>query len=112
MARTEAFTVRTEPEIVHQLDDMAESLDRSRNYIVNQALKEYLHHHAWQNEKINQDTAAADRGELVEHEDVMHEMETIAQPSPEDEFFNCAGIWEDREIDQAAIHVKAWPERE
>jgi predicted transcriptional regulator len=31
---TEAFTVRTDPDIVHQLDHMADSLDRSRNYTV------------------------------------------------------------------------------
>lgn len=28
---TEAFIVRTESEIVHQLDSMADALDRSRN---------------------------------------------------------------------------------
>jgi len=51
---TEAFTVRAESELVHQLDHLADSLDRSRNYLVNQALKEYLEHHAWQIEKITQ----------------------------------------------------------
>jgi predicted transcriptional regulator len=74
---TEAFTVRTEPDIVHQLDSMAESLDRSRNYLVNQAIKEYLEAHAWQIEKITQGIAAADRGELVEHEQVMQEMDDL-----------------------------------
>ena len=33
------------PIIVHQLDHMADSLDRSRNYLVNQAIKEYLQTH-------------------------------------------------------------------
>ncbi len=112
MASTEAFTVRTEPDVVHQLDQMASSLDRSRNYLVNQALKEYLQHHAWQIEKTNQGIAAADRGEVVEHDDVMREMETIVQHSPGDDFFDCAGIWEDREIDQASIRAKAWPDRQ
>ena len=49
---TEAFTIRAESEIVHKLDDLAGSLDRSRNYLVNQAIKEYLETHAWQVEKI------------------------------------------------------------
>ncbi|MDP2204514.1 MAG: ribbon-helix-helix domain-containing protein [Methylicorpusculum sp.] len=44
--------------MVHQLDHMAESLDRSRNYIVNQALREYLKTHAWQLEKIAQGIGA------------------------------------------------------
>ena len=73
----EAFTVRTEPDIVHQLDSMAESLDRSRNYLVNQAIKEYLEAHAWQIEKITQGIAAADRGELVDHDQVMQEMDDL-----------------------------------
>jgi predicted transcriptional regulator len=71
---TEAFTVRAESDIVHQLDHLADSLDRSRNYLVNQALKEYLEQHAWQIEKITQGIAAADRGELVDHDEVMKEM--------------------------------------
>jgi predicted transcriptional regulator len=74
---TEAFTVRAESELVHQLDHLADSLDRSRNYLVNQALKEYLEHHAWQIERITQGIAAADRGELVAHDDVMREMEDL-----------------------------------
>lgn len=76
---TEAFTVRAESDIVHQLDHLAGSLDRSRNYLVNQALKEYLQQHAWQIEKISQGIAAADRGELVDHDDVMKEMEDLIE---------------------------------
>jgi len=76
---TEAFTVRAESDLVHQLDHLADSLDRSRNYLVNQALKEYLKHHAWQIEKITQGIAAADRGELVDHDEVMREMENLIE---------------------------------
>jgi predicted transcriptional regulator len=76
---TEAFTIRAETEIVHKLDDLAGSLDRSRNYLVNQAIKEYLETHAWQIEKITQGIAAADRGELVTHDDVMREMEELIE---------------------------------
>jgi len=76
---TEAFTIRAETEIVHKLDDLAGSLDRSRNYLVNQAIKEYLETHAWQIEKITQGIAAADRGELVAHDDVMREMEDLIE---------------------------------
>ena len=76
---TEAFTVRAESDIVHQLDDMAGSLDRSRNYLVNQAIREYLASHAWQIDKINQGIAAADRGEVVAHDQVMQEMEDLIE---------------------------------
>ena len=76
---TEAFTIRAETDIVHKLDDLAGSLDRSRNYLVNQAIKEYLKTHAWQVEKITQGIAAADRSELVAHDDVMREMEDLIE---------------------------------
>jgi len=67
---TEAFTLRAETDIVHKLDDLAGSLDRSRNY-------EYLEMHAWQVEKITQGIASADRGELVAHDDVMRGIEDL-----------------------------------
>ncbi len=79
MMATEAFTIRAETNIVHMLDDLAGSLDRSRNYLVNQAIKEYLETHAWQVEKITQGIAAADRGELIAHDDVMREMEDLIE---------------------------------
>ena len=56
---TEAFTLRAETDIVHKLDDLA----GSRNY-------EDRETPAWQVEKITQGITAADRGELVAHDDV------------------------------------------
>ena len=76
---TEAFTVRAEASIVHQLDQIAGSLDRSRNYLVNQAIQEYLDAHVWQIEKISQGVEAADRGELIGHDQVMQEMEALIE---------------------------------
>jgi predicted transcriptional regulator len=76
---TEVFTVRAESDIVHQIDFLADALDRSRNYLVNLALTEYLETHAWQIEKITQGISAADRGELVAHEDIMREMEDLIE---------------------------------
>lgn len=80
---TEAFTIRTETDIVQQLDCLSGALDRSRNYIVNQALKEYLQSHAWQIEKITQGIAAAERGELVDHDVVMREMAELIDQKAE-----------------------------
>jgi predicted transcriptional regulator len=104
---TEAFTVRTESDIVQKLDSMAGALDRSRNYLVNQALREYIKNHANQIEKITEGIVAADRGEVIKHDEVIKEMEAITCPASGDDFFTCAGIWENREIDQASIRLKA-----
>ena len=67
---TETFTLRAETDIVHKLDDLSGSLDRSRN-------DEDLETPAWQVEKITQGIASADRGELVVHDAVMCGMEDL-----------------------------------
>ena len=79
MATTEAFTVRTEPDIVHQLDHMAELLDRSRNYIVNQALKEYLWRHAKKSERNNPGQAVADHIDLPDHDAIIRKIEYLIE---------------------------------
>ncbi|BBA34049.1 putative transcriptional regulator [Methylocaldum marinum] len=76
---TEAFTVRTDGETVKRLDQLAAQLDRSRNYLVNQAIQEYLKLHAWQIQKIEAGIAAADRGDVIPHEDVMGEMDALIE---------------------------------
>ncbi len=59
------FTVRIDPEKQQRIDHLAQQLDRSRNYIVGQAIEEFLDAHAWQVEKIKAWLAAADRGEFA-----------------------------------------------
>ncbi|HLF98146.1 MAG TPA: CopG family ribbon-helix-helix protein [Methylococcaceae bacterium] len=76
---TEAFTVRADPDTMQRLDKLASRLDRSRNYLVNQALKEYLDLHAWQIEKIQEGIEAAEGGQVIPHETVMAEMDALIQ---------------------------------
>lgn len=65
------FTVRIAPEKQQQLDTLAQMLDRSRNWVVSQAIEQYLDLQSWHIEQIQQGIAEADRGDLVSHEDVM-----------------------------------------
>lgn len=62
---TEAFTIRAESDIVQQLDNLAG---------------------VWQLEKIIQGIAAADRGELIPHDDVMQEMDALITCKSETDF--------------------------
>ena len=59
------FTVRIDPEKQQRIDQLARQLDRSRNYLVGQAIEEFLEAHAWQVEKIKVGLAAADRSEFA-----------------------------------------------
>ncbi|TVR62721.1 MAG: ribbon-helix-helix protein, CopG family [Candidatus Competibacteraceae bacterium] len=62
---TAAFTIRTDPDTLQRLDQLAKQLDRSRNYLANQALEEFLELQAWQIGKVQAGIAAAERGEFA-----------------------------------------------
>jgi len=62
---TEAFSVRTDKKKVRQLDRIAKQMDRSRNYVVNQAIDQLLELHAWQDEQVKAGVRAADKGEFA-----------------------------------------------
>lgn len=62
---TEAFSVRADSKKVGQLDKLAKQMERSRNYLVNQAIDQLLELHAWQNERVKAGIKAADNGQFV-----------------------------------------------
>ena len=70
---TEAFTVRSDSKKVKQLDKLASQMDRSRNYLVNQAIDQLLEIHAWQIEQTKRGIKAADEGRFASD----NEMEQI-----------------------------------
>jgi predicted transcriptional regulator len=69
-APTEPMTVRATKDIIDQIDALAATMDRSRNYVVNQALQQYLEANAWQIERIKDGIAAAREGRVRPAEDV------------------------------------------
>ena len=75
MTTESAFTIRISEDKQKQLDRLAKSMDRSRNWVVNQAIEQYLDLQAWQVEAIQKGIEAADRGELIPHDQVMSQIE-------------------------------------
>ncbi|MEE8528590.1 MAG: ribbon-helix-helix protein, CopG family [Gammaproteobacteria bacterium] len=63
---TDAFSVRADRKKVQQLDKLAKQQDRSRNYLVNQAIDQFLELHAWQEERIKEGIKAADEGRFAD----------------------------------------------
>lgn len=43
---TKAITIRTDEETLDQLEELARSTERSRNFLANQAIKEHLERHS------------------------------------------------------------------
>jgi len=68
---TEPITIRTTKETVDGIDALTAATDRSRNYIVNQALRQYLETNAWQVERIEEGLAAAREGRVRPAADVL-----------------------------------------
>jgi predicted transcriptional regulator len=62
-AASEPITIRTAK--VAEIDALAEAMDRSRNYIVNQAIEHYLEANTWQMERIRDGVAAVRDGNVA-----------------------------------------------
>jgi len=60
---TEPITIRTAK--VAEIDALASAMDRSRNYIVNQAIDQYLATNAWQMQRVDEGIAAAQSGDVT-----------------------------------------------
>jgi predicted transcriptional regulator len=73
------ITVRTDPEVVAQIAALAEAMDRSRNWVIEEALKQYIETQSWQIEGIKQAQASLARGEGIPFDDVVAEMDALIQ---------------------------------
>jgi predicted transcriptional regulator len=62
-AASEPITIRTAK--VAEIDALAGAMDRSRNYVVNQAIEQYLEANAWQMERISDGIVAARDGKVA-----------------------------------------------
>jgi predicted transcriptional regulator len=71
------MSVSVPPEVQEKLDALAESLDRSRNWVVNQAIEQYLELYEWQREKIQARLDQANSGEAtwIPHDEVFDRLE-------------------------------------
>ena len=61
---TGPITVRAAKALVSEIDALALAMVRSRNYVVVQALQQYLETNAWQIERIQDGVAAAREGRV------------------------------------------------
>jgi predicted transcriptional regulator len=65
------ISLELEPDVDAQLTTVADTLHRSRAWVVEQAIKEFLDLQSWQLAAIRQGLEEADAGKLVPHEDVV-----------------------------------------
>lgn len=71
MKPTEPITIRASKDIVNQINTLAADMDRSRSYVVNQAIQQYLAYHEVLQKKIEQGLDDAKEGRLTASDEVL-----------------------------------------
>ena len=61
------LTVRIDPPLQFAVDALAATLDRTRSWVIEQALQGYVQHHAWQVQAIQEGIDALDQGLGIPH---------------------------------------------
>lgn len=71
VGQSTTLTIRVEKEVKERLEASARKQDRKTAYLARQAIENYLDLQDWQESRIREAIASADRGEGVPHDRVM-----------------------------------------
>lgn len=70
-AKSAPITVRADVEVIAEIDRIAAQAERSRNWVVNRVLRQYVDDHARLAERIAESIGQADAGD-VEDAEIVH----------------------------------------
>jgi predicted transcriptional regulator len=70
MTDSPTLTVDLAPEVKQRLESVAQRVHRSESLLAAEAIEEFLAVQEWQLAAIEEGIAAAERGDLIPHEDV------------------------------------------
>jgi predicted transcriptional regulator len=70
MTKKAAFTIRVGTKTMKRLDQLSAQLERSRNYLVKQAIHDFLELQAWQVQKIHKGLTAANQGDFASDQEL------------------------------------------
>ena len=73
----QTITIRTERNTVEKIGAIAQAMDRSRNWVIEDALRQYIDHQAWYLEGIEQARDSLKAGKGIPHEEVMAEISEL-----------------------------------
>ena len=77
---TATMTIRTDAKTLKKITALASSLDRSRNWVVADAIHRYLAEEEAEKTIVKEALASLDRGEGIPHDQVMDEMDIWLAP--------------------------------
>ena len=73
----QTITIRTESDTVEKISSIAQAMDRSRNWVIEDALKQYIDQQAWYIEGIQKAQASLEAGQGIPHEEIMAEISEL-----------------------------------
>jgi predicted transcriptional regulator len=71
MGSEKTISFRAVADKIDTLDSLAAAQDRSRSYLINQAISNYIELHAYQDELVRKGLEEMRKGRVVSHQDVM-----------------------------------------
>src|SRR5260370_14657365 len=83
MSTTEkTISFRAVAEKIDSLDSLAAAQDRSRSYLINEAITNYIELHAYQDALVGKRLAELRKGRVVYHEEVVHPFRRAGRTPP------------------------------
>jgi len=70
MPQSKVVTLRLDPKLAKQLDKLADASQRSRSFLIAEAIREYVSLNEWQIEEIKKGVEEADRGDFASSAEV------------------------------------------
>ena len=64
-------SIRVDEQVLDRLDRLAQTMDRSRSWVIAQAIEQYLDHEEWFVQAVEAGIEAADRGDLIPPDQVI-----------------------------------------
>jgi len=64
------ITIRLESELKQRLEQLADSMQRSKSFVAAQAIRDFVDLNEWQVQEVEQAIVEADRGEFASDQDV------------------------------------------
>ncbi|WP_419779887.1 CopG family ribbon-helix-helix protein [Maridesulfovibrio sp.] len=61
---------RTDPETLSSLDEIAKDMGRSRNWVLNKAIKDFIEYQKWFKDQVQEGLEAADKEEFATDEEI------------------------------------------
>lgn len=70
MAESKVLTLRLDPKLTKQLDRLADAMQRSRSFLITEAVWEYVALNEWQIEETKKALVEADLGDFASEKEV------------------------------------------